>query len=154
MKYLPLGLKIWLVKCSYFPLIWFPLSMRLGKRYLLKYNPTRNPLQNGVGFHIIKIVFYASNFKIPWPWKILKLRKMCIGATPFIEYTSSIELINYDESDLLQQNKRLPITPSKLPFNFWFGETKRCLEILGRDIYLNNACDKIKREKYIDQVSR
>ena len=50
--------------------------------------------------------------------KDIEAEKMCIGATPFIESTSYIESINYDESDFLQQNKRLPITPSKPPFNF------------------------------------
>ena len=48
--------------------------------------------------------------------KDIEAGKMCIGATPFIKSTSSIESINYDESDLLQQNKRLPIiVPGILP---------------------------------------
>ena len=44
----------------------------------------------------------------------------------------------------LNKNYCLPITQSKLPFNFRFGEAKRCLESLVQEIDLNNAHDEIK----------
>ena len=54
-------------------------------------------------------------------------------------------------SGSLKENDRLPSTQSKLPFNFRFGEAKRCLGTLVREGDLNNAHNEIKRKRDIGQ---
>ena len=79
---------------------------------------------------------------------------MGIYAINFYRIKSPIESINPNASESLFKNDRLPITHSKLPFNFRSGEAKHCLENLVYESDLNNARDEIKRKLDIGQSSK
>ena len=79
-------------------------------------------------------------------------KKRGLVPSTFIESTSSIESIHSNASGSLKENDRLPITQSKLPFNFRFGEVKLFLENLVCEIDMNNSHGEIKRKRDIGQL--
>ena len=60
-------------------------------------------------------------------------KKRGLVPSTFVNPKSSVESIHYNASSPLRENDRLPITQSKLPFNFRFGEAKRCLDFFSRN---------------------